>query len=62
MLACDASTARFYGEIKNRLRAQARPIPENDVWIAAIALQHGLVLATRDEHFAAVDGLACERW
>jgi tRNA(fMet)-specific endonuclease VapC len=62
VLACDAATARYYGEIKNQLRAKARPIPENDVWIAAIALQHGLVLATRDEHFAAVDGLTCERW
>jgi tRNA(fMet)-specific endonuclease VapC len=62
VLACDASTARRYGDIKNQLRAQARPIPENDVWIAAIALQHDLVLATRDEHFAAVEGLAYKRW
>ena len=40
-------TARRYGEMKERLRARGRPIPENDIWIAAIALQHELTLATR---------------
>jgi tRNA(fMet)-specific endonuclease VapC len=38
------------------------PVSENDVWIAAIALQHGLVLATRDEHFVAFERLVCCRW
>lgn len=42
MLVCDASTARHYGRIKNDLRAKGHPIPENDIWIAAIAAQHGL--------------------
>ena len=37
VLACDTETARRYGEIKSELRAKGRPIPENDIWIAAIA-------------------------
>ncbi|MBN1284239.1 MAG: PIN domain-containing protein [Anaerolineae bacterium] len=50
------------GEIKNELQAKGRPIPENDIWIAAIAKQHDLTLATRDAHFGAVDGLQTETW
>jgi tRNA(fMet)-specific endonuclease VapC len=41
-LSCDAATAQQYGRIKNDLRAKGLPIPENDIWIAAIAAQHGL--------------------
>ena len=62
VLACDTETARRYGEMKERLRARGRPIPENDIWIAAIALQHELTLATRDAHFEAVDGLRLAAW
>ena len=62
VLACDTETARRYGEIKERLRARGRPIPENDIWIAAIALQHALTLATRDAHFETVEGLRLAAW
>lgn len=62
ILVSDTHTAREYGEIKSRLRAKGRPIPENDIWIAAIAKQHGLTLVTRDAHFGEVDGLAVEGW
>ena len=62
VLACDRETARHYGQIKDGLRSKGRPIPENDIWIAAVALQHGLPLATRDEHFKEVDGLRVEKW
>jgi tRNA(fMet)-specific endonuclease VapC len=44
------------------LRGEGRPIPENDLWIAATASEHGLVLVTRDEHFDRVEGLLVERW
>ena len=57
ILVCDTETARQYGRIKVELRRKGRPIPENDMWIAAVALQHGLTLATRDAHFDAIDGL-----
>jgi tRNA(fMet)-specific endonuclease VapC len=62
VLACDAATARHYAQVKERLRAKGRPIPENDIWIAAVALQHSLPLATRDDHFQAVEGLRLENW
>lgn len=62
VLRCDMDTAHEYGEIKNRLREKGRPIPENDIWIAATALQHDLTLATRDNHFVHVDGLVVEHW
>lgn len=44
-------TAGHYGDLKARLQKLGRPIPENDIWIAASALQYGLILATRDRHF-----------
>ena len=50
-LACDAQTARTYGEIKDRLRAKGRPIPENDIWIAATAARVGALVLTADAHF-----------
>ncbi len=55
LLPCDEGTAGHYADIANRLRSRGRPIPQNDIWIAAVARQHGLALATRDAHFAEVD-------
>jgi tRNA(fMet)-specific endonuclease VapC len=62
VLACDTQTARRYGEVKNALRLQGRPLPENDIWIAAVALQHNLILITGDRHFAGIDGLSVVEW
>jgi tRNA(fMet)-specific endonuclease VapC len=62
VLGCDTQTARHYGQIKNMLRAKGRPIPENDLWIAAIARQHTLTLVTRDKHFGEIDGLPTVGW
>jgi tRNA(fMet)-specific endonuclease VapC len=62
VLACDGQTALIYGRVKNELRQKGISIPENDIWIAALAFQHGLVLATRDKHFDAVNGLRVEAW
>jgi tRNA(fMet)-specific endonuclease VapC len=60
--ACDTETARWYGRIAHKLRLKGRPIPQNDIWIAAIALQHALTLITRDKHFNEVDELAVAGW
>ncbi len=62
VLDCDSDTANWYGQIKRQLRVKGRPIPENDTWIAATAMQYGLVLATRDAHFNEVDKLTIEMW
>ena len=56
------STARIYGEIKDKLRAKGRPIPENDIWIAAISLEHQLTLLTKDKHFENVEDLVIEEF
>ncbi len=62
ILLCNVVTAQHYGIVKDALRARGKPIPENDVWIAAIAVQYGLALATRDDHFARVEGLTVLKW
>ena len=62
VLGCDAETARQYGEVKNELRLKGRPLPENDVWIAALALQYDLILVTRDAHFQEVKSLQIRAW
>ena len=47
-------TAEMYAKVYQALRAQGRPIPQNDMWIAASALEHGADIATHDEHFKLV--------
>ena len=61
-VALDDSTPRIYGDLQTALRRKGRPIPTNDIWIAALALQHGLPLLTRDAHFKEVDGLDVRTW
>ena len=62
IVGCDVSTAREYGLIHSQLRRKGRPIPANDLWIAAQARQHGLLLITRDSHFDEVEGLLHRAW
>ena len=62
ILSCDATTARHYGELKADLKRAGTPIPENDIWIAAIARQYALVLGSRDQHFARVSTVTSEIW
>lgn len=53
----DEVTADYYSEILNNLREIGKPIPTNDIWIAACAFQHGLKLYSKDAHFKSVKGL-----
>jgi tRNA(fMet)-specific endonuclease VapC len=53
----DEITADYYAEILNNLREIGKPIPTNDIWIAACAFQHGLKLYSLDAHFKSVRGL-----
>ena len=62
VLACNLETAQHYGRPKNILRENGRPIPENDIWIAAIALQNQLTVVTRDAHFSEIPSLQLEIW
>lgn len=54
-------TADRFGRIGASLRAKGRPIPSNDMWIAAHAFESGAELLSDDEHFEAVDGLVWTR-
>lgn len=62
ILPCDTDTASIYGAIKANLEAQGRRIPDNDMWIAALARQHKLTLLTRDAHFDRIAPLDVEQW
>ena len=62
VLGCGVETARLYGRIKNSLRLKGHLIPENDIWIAAIALEHNLTLVTRDAHFVEIADLQTTTW
>lgn len=53
----DEKTADFYGSVKAALTRKGKPIPDNDIWIAAMALQHDLNLFTTDGHFAEIDNI-----
>ncbi|MBU4320829.1 MAG: type II toxin-antitoxin system VapC family toxin [Thermodesulfovibrionales bacterium] len=62
VLPCDIETAKKYGDIKNRLKEKGQPIPENDIWIAAIAQQYALTVVTKDLHFESIEDLKIELW
>lgn len=53
----DWKTGELYAQIDAELAGKGTPIPDNDVWIAALAKQHGLRLFTKDKHFERIDGL-----
>lgn len=51
LLFADETTTHHYASLFRQLREAALPIPVNDLWIAALVVQHELVLCSRDEHF-----------
>jgi predicted nucleic acid-binding protein len=55
-------TAVAYADLRVTLRRSGRPIPANDAWIAALALQHRLPLLSRDQHFDGISGLTRQTW
>lgn len=57
----DSDIAKTYGTIKAQLKKKGRPIPENDIWIAATAITAGLSLVTADTDFENIDDLAIEK-
>jgi predicted nucleic acid-binding protein len=60
LVPVDEETAERYAVIRDQLRRQGTPIPTNDLWIAASAAQHGLVLLTLDRHFKEVPQILVE--
>lgn len=54
--------AEAYAEVRKHIQIKGRPIPENDIWIAATAHAYGLRLITRDQHFSHIGFLNVEFW
>ena len=57
VLYADEQTTHHYASVYRQLRLQGTPIPTNDMWIAALVLQHSLTLCARDTHFDALPQL-----
>jgi len=55
IIETDETTAIIYGKIKANLSQKGKPIPENDIWIGATAIQYELPLFTTDSHFREID-------
>jgi len=62
VLPIDAETVGPYAKICDQLKRAGKPIPTNDIWIAALALQHGLPIVSRDRHFDVVPGIRRIAW
>lgn len=62
VLDVDDQTAHAYALVRETMRRKGRPIPENDVWISALAIQHGLEIASLDARFDEVDGVTRRGW
>ena len=58
LLNADERTADFFALVFNNLKQSGKPIPVNDIWIAASAMQHGRTLMTLDRHFTHIVGLS----
>lgn len=54
MVVSGHETARIYGEVKDGLKRAGSPVPTNDIWIAASAIEHAAILVTYDRHFASI--------
>lgn len=54
------ATSIIYGKLKKQLKIKGKPIPENDIWIAAHAIEYNAILLSNDKHLKFVDGLLVE--
>ena len=62
ILDISEDTTHAYAGIRAQLKRSGRPIPANDAWIAALAVQHRLPVLTRDRHFDGVEGVRRRTW
>lgn len=62
VLRPDATTAIHYADLRLHTESAGKPIPQNDLWQAALARQMGLVVVTRDRHFDGLPGVEVESW
>lgn len=57
VIEVNEETSLFYAKIYQHLKSKGKPIPTNDLWIAACAMQHGYPLCSYDKHFNVIDNL-----
>jgi len=62
LLPIELSTAERYATIRHDLKRRGRPIPSNDVWVAALAIEHALPVVSRDEHFDSIADVSRIGW
>ncbi|MFV1967084.1 MAG: type II toxin-antitoxin system VapC family toxin [Pirellulaceae bacterium] len=62
LLSPDRETADWYAQIRHDLKKQGQPIPENDLWISALARQHAMEIVSQDTHFDHVPGVRRVGW
>ncbi len=62
LLEVDVHTGETYAQIRFELKQKGRPLPDNDIWIAALARQHNLSVVSQDSHFDVVDGIRRMSW
>jgi len=62
VLPVTEATTRVYAEVRSALKRSGRPIPANDAWIAALAIEHDQPILTRDDHFDVVAGIRRLNW
>ena len=61
-ISVDEAVAMRYALVRMDLKKKGRPIPENDIWIAAACLEVDAAIITKDQHFSAVAGLEVLSW
>ncbi len=62
ILVIDEQTSRYYAALRLELKKTGKPLPTNDLWIAALCRQHSLPVLSRDRHFDAVPGVTRLSW
>ena len=62
VLVVEEETSRHYAGIRAARKKAGRPLPSNDLWIAALCRQHRLQLLSQDQHFDGVEGLERVEW
>jgi tRNA(fMet)-specific endonuclease VapC len=62
LILVDETVCQNYGAVKASTHAAGRPIPDNDIWVAACCFAAEAILVSRDSHFDSVDGLVREEW
>ncbi|MCZ7402943.1 MAG: PIN domain-containing protein [Candidatus Methanoperedens sp.] len=62
LMPVDEAVAIYYAKVRHELKKKGTPIPENDIWIAALCLEQDVPLLSNDGHFKNVQGLEVVGW